>query len=201
MSFIQCDDFLSAQEADSIEQLFLSNRFPWFYYGNVNYLEAPPAGVPGIYGADERFEDSHGFSFVLFPGNEPSTPWMRSATSILAKFSQRHGFTPEMLVRIKANLLVRSAKPGGPKPFVPHVDLPKPHWVVIYYVNDSDGDTLLLDKTYPDWQDARIVRSVSPKKGRAILFDGRHYHAGTPPHAHDVRVVLNYNITLKQPPS
>ena len=42
---------------------------------------------------------------------------------------------------------------------------------MIYYVNDSDGDTVILDKTFPDKEDAAVLHTVSPKKGRAVLFD------------------------------
>ena len=31
-----------------------------------------------------------------------------------------------------------------------------------------------------------VLHAVTPKKGRAILFDGRHYHCGTSPAKHDV---------------
>src|SRR5262249_22323470 len=116
------------------------------------------------------------------------------AKHLLEAFLGKHGLVPTRLLRIKANLLVRSAVPGGPKPFPPHVDIPKPHWVMIYYVNDSDGDTLIFDKNYPDWANATVVHAVGRKRGRAIFFDGRHYHCGTIPAQNDVRVVLNYNF-------
>jgi hypothetical protein len=192
--FIQCDDLVEPAAADAIERLMTSSKFPWNFYPNVNYTVPPPEGHPGVFGADERFQDSFGFASLIFPGNEPNSPWFDSARRLLEAFLNRHGLVPTKLLRIKANLLVRSAVPGGPRPFTPHVDLPTPHWVMIYYVNDSDGDTLILDKTYPDWVGAAVVHAVSPKKGRAILFDGRHYHCGTGPARHDVRIVLNYDF-------
>jgi|SRR5947209_14783142 len=194
MQFIQCDDLLEPAVADAIEQAMTSPRFPWFFYANVNYGTKPPAERPGTFGPDPRFEDSFGFSSLLFPGADPAAPWLEHPKLIFETFAKRHGLTPTKMLRIKANLLVRSAEPGGPRPFTPHVDIPTPHWVLIYYVNDSDGDTVILDKTYPDWQDAAVAHAVGPKKGRAILFDGRHYHCGTSPAKHDVRIVLNYDF-------
>ena len=54
----------------------------------------------------------------------------------------------------------------------PHVDLNIPHTSLIYYVNDADGDTLFFDEDYETQID-----SVTPKKGRAVLFNGLIPHA------------------------
>jgi hypothetical protein len=194
MDFIQCDDLVEPAIADEIERSLSSITFPWHYYANVNYGARPPEGQPGVFQADSRFQNSFGFSSLIFPHEEPHSPLMEHPKHILEAFINKHGIRPKQLLRIKANLLVRSAAPEGPRPFTPHVDMPKPHWAMIYYVNDSDGDTVILDKTYPDWAGAVVTRSVSPKKGRAILFDGRHYHCGTCPAKHDTRIVLNYDF-------
>ena len=72
-----------------------------------------------------------------------------------------------------------------------HVNNRVPHLVLLYYVNDSDGDTILYDKTiddipytvdYPDeYCDLNISHRVTPKKGRVLVFDGRYYHAPSSP--------------------
>jgi len=58
--------------------------------------------------------------------------------------------------------------------FHPHQDLPGAHTVVIYYVNDADGDTVFFDNN------RQIVKRVTPKKGRVVMFDGKILHAGSP---------------------
>jgi hypothetical protein len=194
MKIIVCDDVVEPAVADAIEREMSSPRFPWFFYANVNYGGKPPEDLPGKFQTDARFEDSFGFSSLLFPGNEPNSPWLAHPRQVFENFVKRNGLKPSQMIRIKANLLVRSAAPNGPKPFTPHVDLPKPHSVLIYYVNDSDGDTVILDKIYPDLSNAAVLESISPKKGRAILFDGGHYHCGTAPGQHDTRIVLNYDF-------
>jgi hypothetical protein len=60
--------------------------------------------------------------------------------------------------------------------------------VVIYYVNDSDGDTFVFD------DDGKIIKRVSPKKGRFFMFDGRLKHAGSHPYDNTMRVVINFNV-------
>jgi hypothetical protein len=75
-----------------------------------------------------------------------------------------------------------------------HVDLrdndnnPYPHTVALYYVNDSDGDTVFFDK-----DKETIIHRVPPKKGRLLLFDGTIFHgAGVP--KKNVRAVINIDI-------
>jgi len=72
------------------------------------------------------------------------------------------------------------------KTFIPkaHVDLPFPHLVCLYYVNDSNGDTLFYN------DDKKIVKRVSPKKGRIALFDGSLYHSSGQPNQNE-RIVIN----------
>jgi hypothetical protein len=72
-----------------------------------------------------------------------------------------------------------------------HVNMGIPHLVMLYYVNDCDGDTILYDKTledipdgilYPDkYHNLKITHRISPKKGRILFFDGRTYHSPSTP--------------------
>ena len=73
----------------------------------------------------------------------------------------------------------------------PHTDLDYPHTSLIYYVNDSDGDTVFFDGD-------KIVESVTPKKGRCVIFDGLIPHgAGIP--SKGPRCIINYNLHLAEP--
>jgi hypothetical protein len=72
--------------------------------------------------------------------------------------------------------------------YAPHTDLPFDHWVVLYYVNDSDGDTVFFDNGH-------IVKSVSPKRGRAVLFNGNILHGGGIPKSNP-RSIVNFDITM-----
>ena len=75
----------------------------------------------------------------------------------------------------------------------PHIDLyRRKHFVALYYVCDSDGDTIIYNeriesKTYT------IKQKVTPKQGRMVLFDGSLYHTAEQP-LNNVRCVVNYNL-------
>ena len=72
-----------------------------------------------------------------------------------------------------------------------HTNQKTPHLVLLYYVNDADGETLLFDKTIDDIDDDamylderyefNVVNKIMPKQGRILLFDGRTYHSASSP--------------------
>lgn len=193
MHLVQCDDFLGPGVADRIEQLMESGGFPWFFYANVNSKVRPEdrPNHPTVIYDDARFDESFGFSHLLFPCDQANDELFAHPKQVFEAFLNKNNFRPERLLRVKANLLVRG---GAARPFSPHVDVPFPHWVLIYYVNDSDGDTVIFDRMYPDRENAAVLHSISPRKGRAIMFDGRYYHSGTCPVKHDTRIVFNYDF-------
>lgn len=71
----------------------------------------------------------------------------------------------------------------------PHTDRAIPHWVVLYYVNDADGDTVFFNKQGKEFQ------RVTPKKGRVVFFNGNIMHGGGIPKIHP-RCVANFNILI-----
>ena len=73
-----------------------------------------------------------------------------------------------------------------------HVNKKIPHLVLLYYVNDADGETILFDKTVDDIEDDdvmylderhefNVVNKIMPRQGRILLFDGRTYHSASSP--------------------
>ena len=88
----------------------------------------------------------------------------------------------------------------------PHVDAAISNLVCLYYVNDSDGDTFIFDKTAADIDPDRdsfenvefkIVKRIEPKRGRAVIFDGSIYHASSNP-TKGPRCIVNFNFTTNR---
>jgi hypothetical protein len=82
----------------------------------------------------------------------------------------------------------------------PHIDLTFPHLVCLYYVNDSDGDTILYEQTSNDFgevdvksKEFTVKKRVSPKRGRVLLFDGKYYHSSSSPTSNQ-RCIINFNL-------
>ena len=81
MQFIQCDDLVEPAVADEIERLMVSGGFPWYFYSNVNSTVRPEdrATHTTVIFDDSRYEESFGFSTLLFPTEEPNSPLFRYA--------------------------------------------------------------------------------------------------------------------------
>ena len=75
----------------------------------------------------------------------------------------------------------------------PHIDLDnRKHLVALYYVCDSDGDTVIYNER-KESKSYTIKQKVTPKQGRMVLFDGSLYHTAEQP-LNNVRCVVNYNL-------
>ena len=74
----------------------------------------------------------------------------------------------------------------------PHVDITDDHFVMLYYVCDSDGDTIIFNEREKS-EKYTIQKRVTPKQGRVVLFDGTFYHTAEQP-IDNVRCVINYDL-------
>jgi hypothetical protein len=77
---------------------------------------------------------------------------------------------------------------------------------MVYYVDDSDGDTIIFDKIFCQTDETYDPISAeplpellryTPKKGSAIFFNGHRYHAGNYPNNYSSRIVINYDFITK----
>ena len=81
----------------------------------------------------------------------------------------------------------------------PHLDRYDPHLVILYYVNDSDGETVIYnykskDKDdIPYFEDVKELKRITPKQGRIVVFDGRYWHTAEQP-TKNIRCIININI-------
>ena len=75
----------------------------------------------------------------------------------------------------------------------PHIDMiDTDHFVMLYYVCDSDGDTIIYNEREKS-ESYTIKKKVRPKRGRVVLFDGRLYHTAEQPNNHK-RCIVNYDL-------
>ena len=75
----------------------------------------------------------------------------------------------------------------------PHTDMPYPHFVMLYYVCDSDGDTIIYNEKTISEKGLTVQKKVTPKQGRVVLFDGAYYHTAQQPN-HNLRCIVNYDL-------
>lgn len=88
----------------------------------------------------------------------------------------------------------------------PHVDYYTKHYTILYYANNSDGNTYLFNERSPERsvQDGApeypdsfsLIASIKPKRGRVLIFDGLNYHSSSLPKISKERLAININVMV-----
>ncbi len=92
-----------------------------------------------------------------------------------------------------------------------HVDSHLQHIAMVYYVNNSTGDTHIYDnkegnnvEVYQkysnnniNYSNLKLIEKVSPKMGRVVIFDGGLHHHAEYPQSGD-RFIINFNFVAKE---
>ena len=71
-----------------------------------------------------------------------------------------------------------------------HIDNEQPHISMIYYINDSDGDTVFF-------RNDKEIQRVQPVKNRLVVFEGPLRHCSNHPKNHEHRFVMNTVLLTK----
>ena len=105
-------------------------------------------------------------------------------------------FSMAQLIKVKVNLTMPVAGATSTSYGIPHCDFPKmpKYLTAIYYINDSDGDTVIFNEHYGHTGNLTEKQRISPKRGRLVVFDGTLMHAGNYPTTNNPRFVLNINF-------
>ena len=149
--------------------------------------------------ADENTYDVGQFVCPIFDIEQPPRALKFDSYGLFLKpliYTIRDTFPDYKLdtpMRIKANLLL---KQESFPPFhynVIHVDsLDESKWSLVYYLDDSDGDTVLFNEFKSDRPEKlTIFKKISPKKNRVVLFNSARYHASSNPRVNSERRVIN----------
>jgi len=171
---IVMENFLPKPMEQELNDVLLGFRFPWFYYPNTNADDLKTLAGDAPQFVHGFIQNGRGFSdYVQVP----------------QAIMKHMGLDPALIIRAKANILGREATPLT---HPAHTDDEAPHWVFIYYVNDSDGDTCLFDGD-------KVVARITPKKGRGVAFDGRWQHASSSPVETPFRCIFNFNLKPEIP--
>jgi hypothetical protein len=196
------DNWLNPILQNILEDTFLSNELPWYLPSNKWGTVSPETEEIQLK-KDNRVVSSYQ---MVHPVIIDGVPRQGSTESpLLLYFIEsffvylNFGGTTIDVYRIKVNLMHRQK--CSKKLFFnpPHIDfmIDKPNmnsYVCLYYVNDSDGDTFFFNNN----EDLGIIKRVTPKAGRMVLFDNSIYHASSPPQKSNARVVINANLFLPQ---
>lgn len=178
------DDLLDKKETSHIENFLRDPKFPWFLSNGYNHytVDQNTYNKNSTVNRDEFVLLSH--TFYLDSVRNSDNYLLSDFVFNRFLFRTNIGFTK--LIRSKSNLQL--SHKTDKLHTTPHIDSSESHKVVIYYANDTDGDTFFFD------QNLNIVKTISPKKGRFIMFDGSVFHAAGFNHHSPFRININFNF-------
>lgn len=187
--FVIDDNFLSSDEVESFHKsLITDHNRRWTITPLVSYEDDN-----SLYDLFKSYNwrAASGYQVVsMVTPTDPKDEVSRTAARIFKKFCQKHNVNFTAVKRGKFNITWNAETDL----VSPHIDGEYPHWVFLYYINDSDGDTIFYDRTWsPDleWGEMHPEFAVSPKAGRGVLFNGWKFHSPSAPSAGNTRLVLN----------
>ena len=184
------DDFISLEYQEKIKNdlIGLDNYFPWHYAedvtgaGDYDSQHSPALGHQYV-----SFDDDNDTGEIESVYHHLFVPMLSKACQVLkmpqTEVLQGRSFLQFPLVNIDTSVVD-----------TPHIDLDEgfEHIVVLYYVIDSDGDTIIYNERTESPSYTEKQR-VSPKQGRVVIFEGGQYHTAAQP-TKGTRCIVNYNL-------
>ena len=193
---IVVDNIIEKDYQNYIFELIQQEDFPLYYRKNI----VDPRQI------FDGQDNVNGFTHQLYEDQRQISHYFSALYPLVLNITGKTGLKFNALDRMRFNF-VQGNSHSILDYHLPHVDNMLPHLVAIYYVHDCDGDTFIFDqrnesRTYNEdemiaarnqWT---IAKRVTPKKGRMVVFDGRHYHASSFTKTHPYRCVINMNLSI-----
>ena len=190
------DDIIDLDIQEDIKKLLLSDYeydgkypFPWYYIDDITSMEGDP---------DNQGRQAFMHAYVTYDGREKAMGRQVSRfhevfVCILQNACKKLGIMNvnvlqgRSFLQVPLNLKDRTVD-------TPHIDINDrdDFFVVLYYVCDSDGDTIIYNETKESDQ-YTIKQRVTPKQGRVVIFDGTLMHTAEQP-LNNTRCIVNYNL-------
>jgi hypothetical protein len=201
--YIVFDELIPKQLQESILQTIDGvQSFPWYMlrqighteYGNVTY-------------ADKNAIDGGGFYHSIVDDGKIISKYFDYFNTILYFFTDKTGLEVGDIMRIRLRYTHKGINHDKNKYAAPHVDFNtgRPYNTLVYYVDTSDGDTIIFDKIFNPAEEiynpvfakplTELVR-ITPTKGSGLFFNGHRYHAGNFPIHCSSRIVINFDFEV-----
>ena len=188
--FLIVDDIVSLEMQEKIKETLLNDSFPWFYLNDTTYQDTTSTNTPAL---------KHYYRL----DSKTNSTFYNLIEDIGDKGAELYGFDYKDVLQVRS-FLQFPLNPNWRKEFVDklHIDYEVEHLVVLYYVLDSDGDTIIVNKKLNEGEDVNtdlnytdydVLHRITPKQGRAVIFNGKYYHTAEQP-TNGMRCIINFNL-------
>jgi hypothetical protein len=186
---IEIESFLDPADVEEINNFLTSSNFAWYYN----------PGISGLINNEEDFKndpnikDVDGFVHQFVHSSKVESPHAQIVNIILRALETKGIIKVTDVLRARAVLVYKDPSFGDYYQ-LPHVDWTEQHYTVLYYVNDTDGDTIFFEEMYKedDHSKKTIEKRIAPKKGKCVIFNGLKYHTGSVP-SNNNRIAISIN--------
>jgi hypothetical protein len=187
------ENFLPSKYANELKGLFIDGGLPMYYIEDATYQ----LGMDEDLSISNSNKENTGSLTHMFYGNGEQSTWWNFVKPI----SYFVDFDYKRIMRCRGQILT-------PRPYVekeyeyntPHVDhfMDEDFMSLIYYINNSDGDTFLFKENHRDGHAnfVTVKDRVSHKENSAIIFDGKQYHASSNPTHNNYRATISMTFEL-----
>ena len=191
---IVIDDAITLDRQQEIEKICLSDSFGWVFHLTTAYSKEylSTHNLPKCF-LDNAVE-SPLFTHLLWNQYGRNSYFCNDFFPIVDAIPANF----DRLLRFKINLTLPTKDTTIHTHSIPHVDfdtLDANLITAIYYINDSDGDTIIFNERYGSSIESLTVKKrITPKRGRLVVFDSGYYHAGNNPSTNTPRLTANINL-------
>ena len=181
------DDIISKDYQNKIKSILVGETryndddFPWYYIDDITSAGDYENQKRGAFGHDyvhyeEGIESDFHFLFIDLIKNSCSKLNIKEVDVLQGR----------SFLQLPTNIKKEDVD-------TPHTDMSVQHFVMLYYVCDSDGDTIIYNEKVISEKGLTVQKKVTPKQGRVVLFDGRLYHTAEQPNENK-RCIVNYDL-------
>ena len=198
------DNFLTPTYFKQIQYRILYGipNIHWFYNPNIAIPPEDQEQFPEYY-KDELYY--YGFGHPLFDNGRIMSNELYPLLS---------GYYSQVLDTAGCNSIMSSNMfmttfSGKKRKLSPHIDEFMPHLVALFYLTDSDAETVIYDEKITDfnsddgiceryspqeYNNFKIKQKIIPKENRIVIFNGSYVHGGSTPGTTKNRIVINTDI-------
>ena len=181
----QVENVLSPEHFEEVNSVLFSDSFPTFFYAaSCEDPSVDPSSMP-----NKTTWDVPQFVHTFMKDYQVNSPYFEVANHVMNNFMKKVGVKSLTCERMKFNITLARPDLSG-RHQTPHVDsLVENGYTSIFYLNDSDGDTLFFS-------DNSVIKRVTPKKNSMVCFPNTTVHCAEMSKETPFRGVINYNFKL-----
>ena len=179
--YVVIDNFLTPSYQQALLQRMNGPSFEWYYQNNLTSISE-----------QGNYEDI-GFSHWFWRMGD--TSWVRGTDASLViplGYQLKDTIGASNILKMRGDMTLYNKNNYKHSPHIDITDVTYSYYTAIYYVNDSDGDTIIFNETPPS-NKYTIKEKIFPKANRVVIFEGSYAHTGHSPSKHKNRILINSN--------